>query len=123
MSVAQKPAGYVLWGVWYEAKAWNLILHGVATQVHFHRQATFDETIEAPEFRGPRRRYISDSPEQMDAPLQIGDSQYWIETKFNRVETIMLARRLLRFFGYHDADLRVMTEINPADDPTQTPSA
>ena len=119
-----KPAGYVLWGVWYEASYFKDILVGVAEQVHFHRRERFAEVLTDQKFRGSSRVYFADSSINSHKVSEaISDSGYFVETNFESARTIRLARTLLTHFGYREGDLRVMVETLPPQDPSQTPSA
>ena len=59
---------------------------------------------------GSRRDYYSMNHELVDAPKPVGNSGYYVDTKFGLDAAVKQCHKVLRLFGYQDQDLEV--EIN-----------
>jgi len=54
--------------------------------------------------------YFSYNGRDLEAPKRIGNSRFWIRTKFTGDGTVGLAKRILSEFGYRQEDLIVQTK-------------
>ena len=98
------PTGFTLWDERHEARGFRGVLQGVIDELYsMHR----DEFARAAEVRGRTRQYVTTSPDDHNMPLQVSDSEYWIEGNHNGDSTIALCQRLLAHFGHTARDLSI----------------
>ena len=96
---------FIVFGEQFHPRSWKKMVAEVANQVYlrdplqFHRQA--------PELRGTTREYFSRDPEQLEQPQAVGDSGWFVYTKWDPDRSVAVCRKLLELFGYNRDDLRI----------------
>ena len=106
-SPSKRIAGFLLWGERHQTRTAKGLWLGVVEAVYERHR---DEFERACQLRGTSRQYISRTPDLMNTPQQIADSEYFAETKFRTEDCQRQARALLELFGYRADELEVIEE-------------
>lgn len=106
-TAGKRIAGFRLWGESHRTRTAKGLWLGVVEAVYERHQ---DEFERACQLRGTSRQYISHTPDLMNTPQQIADSEYFAETKFRTEDCQRQARALLELFSYRADDLEVIEE-------------
>lgn len=88
------------------------LLQKLSEIIYLRHSSEFDSVLQLYGTRrdGSRRDYYSMNRELVDAPKPVGNSGYYVDTKFGIDAAVRQCHKILRLFGYQDQDLEV--EIN-----------
>ena len=99
--------GFRLRGEWHQASSSAAMWLGVASAVYARHSSDFERAFQ---LRGITRQYVALTSDHMNAPRQISNSPYFIETNFGAGDSVRRAHELLDLFGYRGDDLEVLDE-------------
>ena len=98
---------FTVFGDQFYPRSWKEMVAEVANQVYLKNPSQFHR--QAPDLRGRTREYFSRDPERLEQPQGVGDSGWFVYTKWDPDRTVAVCRNLLELFGYDQDDLRVET--------------
>ena len=90
----------------YVVHKWWELLTTLAEQIFLLHPNDVHKVVE---LRGPKRPYFSQNRQQLDVPKPIGDSTYYVATKFDANNMVRRCHDLLAKFGYTPDDLQIET--------------
>lgn len=97
-----KPEKYTFMGETVFVKSWIELLQKLTSQIYKYNSDSFSKIFS---ISGRKRIYFTDNPEILVRPIQIENSVYFIEGNLSAKRIIVLCRRMLKTFGYNEADL------------------
>ena len=103
----RKPTSFIFEGERFPVSQWNEILLSLCSILYEKYRSEFHVVLD---MRGSKRQYFSNSPAGMDIPMQIENSNFYVETKWSAKDTIKFCRRIIERFGYDESDLQVDCE-------------
>lgn len=102
-----KPQAFILAGQRYEVKSWKDVLVKTSEIIYPHHANDFDKVLQL--MSKKKRPYFSRNPQELKAPSQIGNSQFYVDTNFNANQIVNLAKRVIALFGYAEDSLTIET--------------
>jgi len=102
-----KPQAFILAGQRYEVKYWKDVLIKTSEIIYPHHAQDFDKVLQL--ISKKKRPYFSRNPQELKAPSQIGNSQFYVDTNFNANQIVNLAKRIIGLFGYGEDSLTIET--------------
>ena len=98
----RKPTGFVFENERFSVNQWNEVLLTLCNYLYDKYEKEFAVVLD---MRGSKRKYFSTSKSGMDIPMQISNSNYFVETKWNAEATINFCRDIIEKFGYERSEL------------------
>lgn len=103
-----KPQAFILAGQRYEVKSWKDVLVKTSEIIYPHHTQDFDKVLQL--ISKKKRPYFSRNPQELKAPSQIGNSQFYVDTNSNANQIVKLAKRVIALFGYGEDSLTIETK-------------
>jgi negative regulator of replication initiation len=105
--INKKIRNFILFGKNYAPRYWKELLVTVSNEMYHRHSSDFDKCLN---LRGSKMRYFSTRANELSHPVQIANSQYFVETKLNSNSIVKRSRDLMALFGYKENDLKVVAE-------------
>jgi hypothetical protein len=100
----RKPTSFIFEGERFPVSQWNEILISLCNILYEKYRSEFDIVLD---MRGSKRQYFSNNRSGMDTPIQIENSNFYVETKWSAKDTMKFCKRIIERFGYDESDLQV----------------
>lgn len=100
----RKPSAFIFEGNKFLVNQWNEILVTLCTYLYEKYGNEFEIVLD---LHGTKRNYFKTNPVGMDIPMKISDSEYYVETKWNAVNTIKFCNKIIEKFGYEKSELKI----------------
>ena len=97
-----KPEKFIFLGETILVKSWIELLQKFTSQIYKYNTDSFSKIFS---ISGKKRTYFTDNPKILVRPVQIENSCYFIEGNLSSRRIIILCNRMLKTFGYSEADL------------------
>jgi hypothetical protein len=98
---------FQLLGNTYRPHTWKELLVLVSEEMYRRHGAEFSRSLS---LRGSRTPYFSQEPDELNEPIQIAGSNFFVETKLKSNSIVKRSRELMGLFGYKKRDLQVSAE-------------
>ena len=102
----KKIVSFSFLGKEYHPRFGYEVLLTVAGELYRRHGEDFDRCLH---LGGRKRRYVSRNESELVRPKPIPDSPYYVMAKLENNHIRMVARKLMREFGYSDSDLTIDT--------------
>ena len=97
--------GFRFQGESFQVSQWYGLLQMLSEIIYRRHPTEFDRVLE---LRGDKNAYYSMNRENLtDRAKPIGNSGYYVETKFGADNTVKQCHKLLRKFGYREQDIEI----------------
>ena len=100
----RKPISFIFEGERFPVSQWNEILLSLCNLLYEKYRSEFDVVLD---MRGSKRQYFSNNPSGMNIPMQIENSNFYVETNWSAKGTVTFCKRIIERFGYDESDLQV----------------
>lgn len=93
-----------LLGKTYTPRNWKEVLVLVSEEMHRRHTSEFNKCLG---LRGSKMKYFSLNSNELSQPVNISNSNFFVETKLNSNSIVRRSRDLMSLFGHQDSDLKI----------------
>lgn len=104
--IGREIVSFTFLGKEYHPRFAKEVLVTVASELYKRHSSDFDRCLH---LSGRSRQYFSRNKNELDLPKRIANSPYYVMTKLDKDRIVLIAKRLMREFGYSDSDLTIVT--------------
>jgi len=105
--INRRIISFQLLGKTYNPRTWKELLVVVSEEMYRRHGPEFSRCLS---LRGSKMAYFSRQPNELSQPMQIANSNFFVETKLNSNAIVRRGRELMALFGYKEDSLQVSAE-------------